>query len=183
MDKFNSKERYMSGVYDNDILEIAGIISEQNELIITEMKKCVSDPKGYFESNKDIFDEWFMNDSSDDQEICKVALVYLLEQGNFVCNRDWKDEKEDFVYFVSNLKNFKRLGISIEEELLNEDDDISVWASILNDKWNDKGCCLANIGIGSDSYVLFICETEKLEYLQTLSGPDGLKVTKCMMDI
>lgn len=179
MDKSDSNEVYTWRVYDNDTLEIAGIISEQNETVMTEMKKCLSDPKGYFNAHGDIFGEWFMNDRSDDQEICKVALIHLLEQGNFVCNRDWKDEKEDFIYFVSNLENFKRLGLSIEEELLDETDDISVWADILNDQWKDRDCCLANIDIGSDSYVLFTCETYKLKRLEDLFGPDRSRVTKC----
>ena len=33
-------------------------------------------------------------------------MVDTLEKYNYVCERDWKDEFEDFIYFLSNLKTF-----------------------------------------------------------------------------
>ena len=96
-------------------------------------------------------------------------MVDILEEHNFVCERDWKDEKEDFAYFFGNLVGTKRFGLELDPGWLDEDGDIEQWCGILNEKWAPHQCCAGAININSDSFVLFPCPLSQLEQLKKLA--------------
>ncbi|WP_160323650.1 DUF6630 family protein [Defluviitalea phaphyphila] len=105
-----------------------------------------------------------------------ISLVSILEKNNYVCERDWKDEKEDFIYFVENLVGMKKYNVHIDPDWLNEDDFIPQWCQILDDKWKSQGVCMADFDIGSDSYVLFPCKTADLKLLQDYAAQIGERI-------
>ncbi|MCI8913413.1 MAG: hypothetical protein HFF38_04660, partial [Lawsonibacter sp.] len=91
----------------------------------------------------------------------------------WVCERDWKDELEDFSYFVQNLRSFSALNLELDPDWFDEDEDIPAWCGILTDKWAAQGVRMAAIGIDSDSYVLFPVTSSQFETLQKLAGQIG----------
>ena len=97
----------------------------------------------------------------------------ILEPYEYVCELDWKDAKEEFLYFLEHLKGMKRLGLELQEDWFSEEDDISIWSRILDEKWKPQQCCLACIDINSDSYVLFPCGLAEAEQLKTLAAQLG----------
>ncbi len=105
----------------------------------------------------------------DEEEATWIALVDILEENGYVCERDWKDELEEFVYFLGNLKGIKTRELSVNKEWFLEDDDVGEWCKILGEKWKEKGVCVAAIDIDSDSYVLFPYEVEKMDGLCDLA--------------
>lgn len=160
--------------HDGEIIEIAGLLSYQDEKVINEVKECLSDAEAYFAAYPDVFDGW--TDFPGEWEACRTALLHFLEQGNYVCIRDWKDEKEDFIYFVQQLEGFKRSDLSLEEDWLKEDGAIGIWSGILDGRWKDKDRCLAAVDNDSDEYVLFICDGNTLKRLQELSEATGYHI-------
>ena len=61
----------------------------------------------------------------------------------------------------------KRL-LNIEKEWFNEDEDITLWCKILDEKWEKQGFCVGAMDIDSDSFVMFVCGRETLENLMAL---------------
>lgn len=171
--KFLGKKKIEEGSAD-PFYKLVDIISNHNEKICEEMKLCKQHRKYYFESHRDLYTQWGIDEFSEDKEICFIALVALLEKENIVCIRDYNDEKEDFIYYVNNLRGCKDYGLSIQDDWLNEDDDITVWANILQQQWKEYH--LAAIDMNSDSYVLFVCDTNTLDELKNLGNAAGIHI-------
>lgn len=112
--------------------------------------------------------------SADDLELVQwLGLVDILEEHGWVCERDWKDELEDFSYFVQNLHGFQQLGLELDPDWLDEDEDIPAWCGILTEKWSAQGVRMAAIDIDSDSYVLFPVSSARFAGLQKLAEGIG----------
>lgn len=155
------------------ILEIAAIISNGDEAVLQEVAACTSDPAGYFVAHQERYEERSVYDANDREEIQWLGLVDILEPHVYVCELDWKDAKEEFLYFLEHLKGMKRLGLELQEDWFSEKDDISIWSRILDEKWKPQQCCLTCIDINSDSYVLFPCGLAEAEQLKTLAAQLG----------
>lgn len=168
--KENSKD------ISKEFLEIAGLISYQNQNIMDELRKFMADPHTYFTEHTDMFEEWGMCSYSEEQYFARDTMVGFLEKENYICVRDWKDEKEDFIYFVKNLVGFQKSGLCLEEDWLDENDCIGIWSGILDSKWKEKGYCLADIDIEADSYALFVCSMDTLNRLRSLAETIGYHI-------
>lgn len=94
----------------------------------------------------------------------------LLEAKGYVCIRDWKDERSDFVHFVGELTGTKNLGLELCEDWLDEDGDVGQWLDLLNKKWGPEGCCAGVLGTDSDSYAIFVCRTTERDRLSALAA-------------
>ena len=154
------------------LVEIGKAISADDKVVAAEIEKCVKDTEAYFEENEERFEERGMEQEDmeeDAEEVRWIALVDILEVNGYVCERDWKDELEDFVQFVGNLKGTKSRELPIKFEWFDEDGDVAEWCKVLDEKWADKGVCVAAIDIESDSYVLFPYEVEELGKLCELA--------------
>lgn len=167
--KGNKKDSEIST--EETVLTIARIVSDNDANIMDNIKACMEDTEAYFENHGDSFEERGFDEFEDEEieEIRWIALVDALESNQYVCERDWKDELEDFLYFVGELKGVKSKELTLNSEWFDEDDDISVWCTILDKRWEAKGVCMAAIDINSDSYVLFPCEIDELDRLGKLA--------------
>lgn len=154
----------------NPILEIASIISNKDKDVIDKLSDCVSKPQIYFEENIHLYQNRGFTEMSEISTIKWIALVEILQAHDYVCERDFKDELEDFVYFINQLNQVKKGNLFLKEEYFQEDDDISGWCEIIDDNWYDKNMCIACIDIDSDSYVLFVCSIEKLDRLKNIAN-------------
>lgn len=163
-------------VSEKPLLEIARIISGDDEAVMLDADLCVSAPTAWFSLHERRFQErqLFHIERADDLDLVRwLGLVDILEEHEHVCERDWKDEKEDFVYFLSRLSGTRRLRLSIQDKWLNEQEDIWHWSCVLNRKWRAQQCCVAAMDIDSDSYVLFPCRLSDLEKLRRLAAQEG----------
>ena len=91
-----------------------------------------------------------------------------------------KDEKEDFVYFFSNLKGVKTYNLTIDPDWFSAQGSIPEWCSILKEKWSAQDCFAAVFDIDSDSYVLFPCSGSDFAKLQPLGKrfPEGFFIVE-----
>ena len=154
-----------------NVLEIAKLISSGDEAVMADITACTGDPAAWFQTHEDRYRERGVT-SADDLELVQwLGLVDILEEHGWVCERDWKDELEDFSYFVQNLHGFQKLGLELDPDWLDEDEDIPAWCGVLTEKW--EGVCVAAIDIDSDSYVLFPATAPQFAQLQKLAGEIG----------
>ena len=155
------------------VVEIARIISSGDETVLRDITACTENPASWFTAHQDRYEERGV-DSADDVDLVQwLGLVDILEEHGWVCERDWKDELEDFSYFVQNLRSFSALNLELDPDWFDEDEDIPAWCGILTDKWAAQGVRMAAIGIDSDSYVLFPVTSSQFETLQKLAGQIG----------
>ena len=154
-----------------NVLEIAKLISSGDEAVLKDITACTEDPADWFTSHQDRYRERCILSSDDPELIQWLGLVDILEEHGWVCERDWKDELEDFSYFVQNLHGFQKLGLELDADWLDEDEDIPAWCGVLTEKW--EGVCVAAIDIDSDSYVLFPVASLQLAQLQKLAEEIG----------
>lgn len=160
------------------LAEIASVISGGDGAVLEEVSACAADPAGYYAAHRERYEERSVYDAGGLESIWWLGLVDILEAHSCVCERDWKDEKEDFLYFLENLNGMKRLGLELQEEWFSEEDDISIWSRTIDEKWEPKQCCVGCIGIDSDSYVLFPCRLDTLERLTRLAEQTAYCIEK-----
>lgn len=152
--------------YDyNNCVEIAKIISNNNSNVIKEIKECVINPNLYYERNKSKYKERGIDNSSNIDTVIWIGLVNCLIKNNCLCERDYKDELEDFIYFMNSMN----YDVKFDKEELNENGYVADWCAELDKKLQPKNLCVGGVDIDSDSYVMFICERNTLEKLSQLA--------------
>lgn len=156
--------------------EIAKLISAGDRAVLEEISACTENPRAWFETHQDRYMERSVMSADNSELIQWLGLVDILEEHGWVCERDWKDELEDFSYFIQNLHGFQQLGLKMDPAWFDPDGDIPAWCGVLTQKWEAQGVRVAAIGIDSDSYVLFPAPTAQLAALQTLAEEIGQSI-------
>ena len=156
-----------------NIIEIARLISQDNEAVLRDVTACTKDPAAWYDAHQGQYFERSIT-SADDLELVQwIGLVDILEECGWVCERDWKDELEDFLYFAKNLHGFQAQGLSMNPDWFDANENIPAWCNILTEKWTPQSVRMAAIGIDSDSYVLFPYPVPQLPTLQKLAEEIG----------
>ena len=159
--------------YGPNLIEIARLISRGDEAVLRDLTACTGDPTAWYDAHQGQYFERSITSAKDPELVQWIGLVDILEEHGWVCERDWKDELSDFLYFVENLNGFQALGLYICPDWFDADGDIPAWCKILTEKWTSQGVRIAVIGIDSDSYVLFPYPVSQLPTLQRLAGEIG----------
>ena len=155
------------------LIEIARLISSGDEAVLRDVSTCAEHPQDWFEAHQDRYEERGVDSAGDLDLVQWLGLVDILEEHGWVCERDWKDELEDFLFFLQNLKGYQTLHLTLDENLFEPDQDIPAWCNILAEKWKEQGARVAAIGIDSDSYVLFPILIAQFPALQKLAEEIG----------
>lgn len=69
------------------------------------------------------------------------------------------------MYFMQELKGVKDNHLPLDKDWFDEEEEITDWCGIIDSKWVLQDMCVAAIDIGSDSYVMFICNINVLHKL------------------
>lgn len=155
-------------VYERSIIEIAKLISGGDKAVVREMRICCSDVKRYASHHSiQYLNRGIDAESTDVHTLMWTGLADCLIKHGFAQEFDWKCEKDDFVEFMSRLKNFGALGCEINPVLLYDDDDVASWCAAQDKMWYTKQLCIGGIDIESDSYVLFVCSVETLSRMRS----------------
>lgn len=145
-------------------LEIAKIISNNNEEVISNFSNCINELQKYFEKNKDEYCDRGITKYDVDETI-QIGLVNNLLKYCYACELDWKAELETFEWSLSNIKNENIINF----QELDENDNIEIWCAKINEKLMENNLGIGMIDIDSDSYVLFMCELGNSEKLKLLA--------------
>ena len=143
--------------------ELVKIISEDKDFL-QNMDRCFCHPREYFKDNADRYEERGITNRDAIDTFVWIALTDELLESGAAIELDWKEE---FLSSIEGLANEKDLVV--EDVLLDDEGDIPTWCKELDNKWMKDGYCIAGIDIDSDSYVLFVCKTDKLKRLAELA--------------
>lgn len=176
----------MGMLENHELLEIAKLISKGDKSVEKAVQKCVSDMDSYYDEHEEDFEERWLDreaieeDEIEEDELQWIAMVDILINYVYCCELDWKCYKEDFVECLKELHGMERYGLSLEEDWLDEEADIREWCSVLDEKWKEKGVCIAALDIDSDSYVIFPVLEEELEQLIELAEEVDRRIKRVM---
>ena len=157
----------------NNCMQIAKIISHDDEKVIKEVAELIDNPITYFENHKSEYSERWINDSNNIDTIIWIGLVDCLIKNKYACERDYKDELDDFIYFMNEMNYDTKLN----KESLSPDGYVAEWCAEIDKKLQTDNLCIGGIDIDSDSFVMFICNNDKLEELDQIAQSINHKIT------
>lgn len=162
------------------LLEIAMCISQEDGAVIKAVEQCLSDMDAYFAEHVEDFEDRGFEEEEleevDQQELQWIALADSLINYVYCCELDWKCDKEEFADCVKELQGMEIYDLTLEEDWLEEDADVTEWCAVLDEKWLEKGFCMAALDIDSDSYVIFPLLESDLEKLMELAEQIGGRI-------
>lgn len=166
-------------------VEIAKIISENDQEVVELMEEAVQDPYEFYNKycEEELLEELLYGVDIEEvkpEELMGDILLSVLEHKNYLCFRDWKDELEDFVFFVGNMVTAQKHKLNPEEMPIefDEDKDIAVWIYQINNYLKDSPFILAAIDIDSDSYQLTYIKREDFKPLAKLIEEIGYELDR-----
>lgn len=168
-------------------LKIAEIISKNDTSVISELKEGFANPLAYVAKYHKHLSELFMLDEFEMEGYVRDKwwlMTDVLELYDYVCKRDWKDELEDFLFFLSDTKRAKLEQTRLYELGLpfSENDDIPKWSSLIDNELTNRNLTVGNIDTESDEYTLFLCTTDELELLQKYAQSINHKIAPAKME-
>lgn len=156
---------------DEDILETAKLISNNDPEVVKAMDLALNDPIKYIKQNAERFSERGIElddpdsfEELDADEFLFLGMVDELEEHGFAFEFDYKCELEDFLWGLEQIENYDLIKDIIPTVELDENDDVEKWGKEINaaiDKaWGtdnlDEKAALCYIDIDSDSYPLTV---------------------------
>ncbi len=159
------------------ILEIAKLISNNDEKIIQKITQCVDDPWGYGKENAERYMERGIDVSGEKttnvDKICWIGLVDELAEAEYLLVADWKDDPEQFLWVLESIKGYdEHIDIDISSLEFDPDENIDVWGGEINSALNGKAyVCM--IDINSDGYELIIVTCDIYEKISEIAENNG----------
>jgi hypothetical protein len=157
----------------NCYIDIARIITHDDKNVMDKIEKLINDPIMYFNNYRSLYEERGIIDSFNIDIVIWLGLVDCLIENNYACERDYKDELDDFVFFMNEMN----YDLKIDKSGLNPDGFIPNWCSEIDNKIQVDNLCIGGIDIDSDSFVMFICDCNKLDYLSQIAKSINHKIT------
>ena len=146
--------------------ELVKTISD-NEAFLQNMDRCFCYPREYFKDNADRYEYRGITSRDAIDTFVWIAVADEILESGIAIELDWKEEKDEFLSNIEELT--KENNLVVDEGMLDDEGDIPSWCKELDNKWMKDGYCVAGIDIDSDSYVLFVCKTDKLKSLTELA--------------
>ena len=146
--------------------ELVKTISD-NEAFLQNMDGCFCYPREYFKDNADRYEYRGITSRDAIDTFVWIAVADEMLESGIAIELDWKEEKDEFLSNIEELT--KENNLVVDEGMLDDEGDIPSWCKELDNKWMKDGYCVAGIDIDSDSYVLFVCKTDKLKSLTELA--------------
>lgn len=162
--------------FDNDLLEIVRIVSFNNMTILKSAQECIENTSEFYKNHIIDYEERGLSSEDENSYLQWIGCVDLLLSNNYVCECDWKENKDEFVSNISTLQGMNLLSLKINNKWFDEGRQITQWCATLDDKWKKSNCVLAAFDIDSDSYVMFICKLTDMETLSALADSFGYRI-------
>ena len=165
-------------------LKIAEIISGNDKSVISELREIYANPQTYiakYHEQDYMFVEGKMNDF-----VCDKwwLMADILEIKEYVCKRDWKDELEDFLFFLSGTKRAVSENIKLDQldVPFSESGSIPQWSELIDKELTNRNLAVGNINTESDEYTVFLCAVEELEALKKYAHSIDRKIEFARME-
>lgn len=177
-DKFKKKSSVGNAECAKIAADIFKTICRGDENAVKEIDVCTSDPRGYAAKNAAQFAERGLSADTDTDTLMWIGCVDILIKNAYAAEFDFKCELEDFIYGLNELDTHAFGDMTFEEDGLDDEEDITVWADALDERLKERRSCIGGVDIDSDSYVVFLTEIETLERLKETANGIGHKIDR-----
>lgn len=166
------------------IIDIASEISrtdsaESDKEVMEAIHRCVGDIITYCNDHSEEFKDRCPHPEQESATTLKwLGMVDILQKNGYAGELDWKCEFEDFTFSLQEImkkkKGYECLLQSLKDGTFDEDEDITVWCTQLNEVCQPYaiGC----IDIDSDSYVIFPTQKTILDHLKQAAEQIGQRI-------
>lgn len=160
-------------IYNQVIIEIAIIISDNNPKVVNEISEYIYNHKKYINNNLEVFANQGTQDESPTNVVKWLVLADILQKYEYMAELDWKEEMSEFVAWLRDLKGTKQNNLTIDDTVLDADEYINDLSAMIDEQWHKKGFAVANFDIQGDCFIVFPCQLQVLSKLQELSSSIG----------
>lgn len=155
---------------EENCLKIAEIISGGGENVMSELRESYANPQIYITKHHEhLLEAYALEEEEMEEFACDKwwLMTDILEMNRYVCKRDWKDELEDFLFFLFETKRALSENIKIDSTDLpfSESGSVPQWSELIDHALADKNLIVGNIDTESDEYTLFLCTVDELKAL------------------
>lgn len=160
----------------HELIKIIECITDGNTELIKELEACILNTSNYYKKHKEAFLARGIAEGEEEKLIQWITVVNILDREGYVTECDWKEEKDNFLFNLSNLNGIKSRNLQLESNWFKEDGEITEWLEILDKKWEKDGMAIFAFDINSDSYVLFPFEVKKFKKLDQCAKKAGYRI-------
>lgn len=161
------------------IIEIAGLISDNDCNIVKNLAECADDPFAYIDKKQNRFLERGICDSPkgtiDADDICWIALIEELSDHGFLAEMDYKCDLDDFLFALEKLKKYSVIADSVQMINMHQSNDVETWIEAINLALNGRAF-IGMIDIDSDSYCIIIVTSDVYEKISDIARMNGHKI-------
>ena len=161
---------------DNALLEIVRIVSFNDADTLKYAQDCIDHTIEYYEKHTVGFEERGISGEEEISFLQWIGCIDLLINNGYVCESDWKEEKDVFIGQISALRGMDLLSLKIDGEWLDGEQSVPEWCEKLDDKWKKSDAAIAAFDIDSDSYLMFLCKEADMEMLMALAEDFGYRI-------
>ncbi len=161
--------------------KMSALICGNDAGVMNNIGDMLSCPREYFARFSDRYAERCIDtDKADEKELYLIGMTDELIEGGYVAEVDWKCELEDLLWNLRQLKTYPLIAGAVDKLTLSKSGDVEKWCREISSA--AKGTALlCTIDIDSDSYPLFILETDKergsIKTLEALACDYGHKIS------
>lgn len=174
--KFKSKNNDGNNS-DSICLSIFSAIADNDEHTVSDLKYCIENPKLFAKKNEELYDARGINYLTAPEYTIKwIGCVEILLRYNFAKEFDVSVDFDDFYADMGEIRIVKDKNILPPDDSIYLDYGIDKWLACIDHCWSKLGMCAGGIDINSDSYVVFVCTSEKLDELSKLAQKASKKI-------
>ena len=140
--------------------EIVKQIAPDDPEVLLALREGFSHPEAYADRHRERLQKEYWLEPEELSQCVRDPwwlMLDILQRYGSVCVRDWKDEWQDFRFFLCQTKRAQQEEIVIQESDLafSENGDIRQWCSRLDEKLAERNLVVENIDTESDAYAVF----------------------------
>ena len=173
LDKFKNKDKTQkqnenAAVYK----QMIGLLDVDAE-VADKLNRCIDNPFAYYNENTECYEERGVEPDVDSNTIIWLGIADALIKQGKMFEFDHSVELEDFMY---GIRQINRDSLTMDEDALDEDADITQWLETLNTAWMESGVVIAGMDIDSDSYCVCLITKDVFEKIAVLAEKTGHRI-------
>ncbi|TCD54474.1 hypothetical protein EJ419_03085 [Alloscardovia theropitheci] len=110
---------------------------------------------------------WDIEDDGTFTTYWGFSIAHLLIKENDICTMSWEDDIDKFIRALQPVADKKDLDI--ERSWFNAEEEVPIWCTVLQHKWDDAGYDIGVIDMDTDSYIFFVAKKVVIEELRQLT--------------